>query len=439
MAQALNKVLSKLSSPLGGQGAGLLLCGGFFCTLFTGTTHVLNGVLVGLMGLWGLFYNSPAEKWQLFKQRPHLWFMVAFFVWLWISLFLSENQNRGFRYMDTRLALFYLPVSMGLLTVPKSFRDQALLVFAGITVAALIYCFAVMVPASVRANETSLLYNDSLSQPLYRQSIYMAVLVNISIFILGYWSFYKQVPSWAKACLGIALLFLFICSYFLASRNALIVLVASLIAFCGYEIVKRKSYLLGATMLLALLMGAFTVYKFSPKTVNRFREMGYTQYNFEHEGVQSHYNMAVTADQWNGANLRLALWRCGWEVFLAHPLTGVGLGDKLDAIMSKYQEKNFSFAARGKYNVHSNYLDILYSTGLIGLLLMLAGWVVLPLQRLWRNGYGLGVLIVANLAIAFITEIYFDRTIGGMVAGFFIPFLLNDVINVSANKKAEVI
>ena len=30
-------------------------------------------------------------------------------------------------------------------------------------------------------------------------------------------------------------------------------------------------------------------------------------------GKESHYNMEVTADQWNGANLRMAAWRCGWK------------------------------------------------------------------------------------------------------------------------------
>ncbi|MEJ0102978.1 MAG: hypothetical protein WDO19_10645 [Bacteroidota bacterium] len=38
----------------------------------------------------------------------------------------------------------------------------------------------------------------------------------------------------------------------------------------------------------------------------------------------------------------------------------------------------------------------------------------------------LSLLIIITFAIAMITEVYFDRSLGGMLFGFFIPFLLID-------------
>jgi O-antigen ligase len=94
--------------------------------------------------------------------------------------------------------------------------------------------------------------------------------------------------------------------------------------------------------------------------------------------------------------------------------------------MDKYREKNFQFGLQTQKNVHNNYLDILYSMGIIGLSLFLVGWVVLPLLYAKKFKDWLSFLIILTFAIAWITEIYFDRSLGGMLTGFFIPFLLTD-------------
>ena len=222
-----------------------------------------------------------------------------------------------------------------------------------------------------------------------------------------------------------AVTFLFAISYLLASRNLMIVLYMFTFGFALYYIFK-KNYLKGATLILGLALGVFVIFKFFPKTINRYKELAYTQFDYKSMGEESHYNMEVTKDQWNGANFRIAAWRCGWELFLSSPLKGVDIGDKKDVLMDKYREKDFQFALKTQKNVHNNYLDILYSMGLIGLSLFLVGWVILPLIYANRYKDWLSVFILLTFAIAWITEIYFDRSLGGMLTGFFIPFLLTD-------------
>lgn len=417
---------------------GLLLCGGFFFTFFSGQTPVLNGILLGLMGLWGLFYNSLREKWSLLKQSPHLWTIVLFFIWLWVSLFLSENKSRGFRYMDTRLSLFYLPVSMGLLSLTRMWRNKALLIFSWVTTAAMLYCLLVAAQAAHRLNDASLLYNDSLTLPLYRQSAYVALLVNIALFVQGWWLFMSPLSRVKKTLLFVNIIFLLVASYLLASRNMLLVLCVGTVGFVGYYIFSKKAYLVGFTLLLGLFMVVFAVFKIFPKTGNRFKEFTYTRYDYNNQGKESHYNMAVDSTQWNGVNLRLAIWSCGWELFKRQPLAGVGLGDKQDALFEKYKEKQFAFAYATKKSVHSNFVDVLYSTGAIGFLLFFAGWVLLPVVYVLKKEDGLGFLMVLTIVSAMVTEIYFDRTIGSMICGFFIPFVLNTVLQEKEKNKAAV-
>jgi hypothetical protein len=54
------------------------------------------------------------------------------------------------------------------------------------------------------------------------------------------------------------------------------------------------------------------------------------------------------------------------------------------------------------------------------------GWVILPLKILTQKRDYLCMLIMLTFCIAMATEVYFDRSLGGMLFGFFIPFLLSD-------------
>ncbi|HVG12209.1 MAG TPA: O-antigen ligase family protein [Flavisolibacter sp.] len=398
---------------------------GLFCTFFYAYTDTLNGILIGGLILCGLVYSSPRDKWKVLKQRRHIWFMLLYFLMLGLSLFYSDNQGRGFRYLDTRLALFYFPVGIGLLELSKAFKEKILLGLATITTAACAFCLLWGIRASQFFQHPELLYNDSLTDIIGRQSIYVSLLVNISIFIFSYWIFFKETSGRKKTAMLTAVLFLFVVSYLLASRNMMLVLYAVSFGFLFYYILKKKKYLEGATLLMAMCIGIFLVFKFFPQTINRFRELTFTEYKYENTGKESHYNMEVSADQWNGANFRLAAWKCGWTVFSRSPIGGVGLGDKQDELMKEYARKGFSFGINTKKNVHNNYLDVLMSIGIVGLVLFLFGWILLPLYYAAAAGDWLSFLIICTISLAMITEIYFDRTIGGMIVGFIIPFLSN--------------
>ncbi len=398
----------------------------FFVVLFCAHTDTPNGIVIGVLLLCGLLYNPIKEKWLLLKERKHIVFMVLFFVMLGVSLYLSDNKPRGFRYLDTRLALFYFPVAIGLIYISKSFKEKILMGFAVVTTIACFVCLCYSIYASDFFQQPALLYNDSLTHLIGRQSIYISLLVNISIFIYSYWIFYKPLGGTKKSLLLLAVVFLFGINYLLASRNMMVVLYAVTICFLVYYIFKRKKYLEGATLLMAMLIGIFLIFKFFPQTINRFKELTYTQFNYSNKGKESHYNMEVTKEQWNGANFRLAAWQCGWNLFKQHPFVGIGLGDKRDELMKEYGKKDFQFGIATKKNVHNNYLDILMSMGIIGGLLFLLGWIMFPIYYATKNQDWLAVLIICTISFALITEIYFDRTMGGMIVGFFIPFLLTD-------------
>lgn len=398
----------------------------FISVLFFPELKFLNIIFTALLVGTALFFNQLKEKLQLLRARPYLLWMLGFFVLLSISLALSANQKAGFRYLDSRLPLLYFPLSLGLISISKELRNQILLLIAGIITLVAFACIGYGFYRATVLHDTAFLYNDALTVPVTgQQSIYISLLVNISIFIFTYFLFYQPAYRKFRALFAVTILLLFIASFLLASRNLMLVLYGSTIAFAFYNVFKNKKWLEGATLVMGLLIGVFLVFNFFPKTINRFRELAYTQFSYQQTGPESHYNMEVGAGQWNGANTRLAVWQCGWQLFKQHPLFGVGLGDKKDKLMEVYREKDFAFAIQTQKNLHNNYFDILVSLGIVGLVLFLLSWFILPLRVAWEHRDGLSMLIMLTFAFAMITENYFDRSLGGMLFGFFIPFLLS--------------
>ncbi len=395
----------------------------FLVTLLVPANDLASGLITAALVITCLAEGRFRDKLASLRNRRYLWWMLAFFGWLVLSAALSTNRHEALRYLDPRLPLLIFPLSLGLVSWTREFQARVLLGYAVQVTVFMAACLAWAVRQYSVTQDAAWFYNDALTKLTGQQSIYISLLVNLAIYVYAYFLFYR--PSRYKGWYLLASLFLFAMSYLLASRNLMAVLYLSVAGFIVYYLVRGKKYLEGATLLLGALLGLFIIYKFFPKTLNRFRELTYTQYNYRHEGLESHYNMTVTADQWNGANFRLAAWKCGWELFQAHPLMGVHLGDKKEVLFDKYREKDFRFALETKKNLHNNYLDILVAMGLPGLLLFLAGWVVLPIRQCWRQRNYLALLIAATFYVAMVTEIYFDRSIGGMLFGFFIPFLLS--------------
>lgn len=384
---------------------------------------VVNIIAISLLLLYALWYSPVKDKWQMLKKRKYLLGMCLFFCIVVSSVFLSDNLSRGFRYLDPRLPLFFFPLTIGTLRLTKAYRDKVLLGFAFITTLVCMLClgYSIIFQSHFFA-KPEFLYNDSLTNLIGQQSIYTSLLVNLSIFTFVYFLLFKQ--NSFKLLFIICTLFLFVVSFLLASRIMMGFLYAVSIGFCFYYMLQKKQYLLGTGLLLAFLAGIVLAVQFFPKTFNRFRELDYTNFDYEQVGKESHYNMAVTEGQWNGANFRRAAWQCGWELFKQHPLIGVNIGDKKDDLFELYRAKNFQFALQTEKNVHNNYLDVLYSMGLLGFTAFLLAWLVLPLRAAWKKRDGLALLTILTFAAAWITEIYFDRSLGGMLTGFFIPFVL---------------
>lgn len=96
-------------------------------------------------------------------------------------------------------------------------------------------------------------------------------------------------------------------------------------------------------------------------------------------------NTVGIAEQFEGIGGRLAIWKSAWQIFLDHPLTGIGLGN-FDWLYPQYRLPGVNGRP---WFVHNDYLQILVEGGalLAVATLCLFGWAILMLIRGLRNSH----------------------------------------------------
>lgn len=395
----------------------------FFVSMFLPDMPVVNNIIIGGVVLVSFLYNSFSEKVRLFRERKEIMLMVLFYIWHIVSTFASANRHEGLVMLALRVPLLVFPISIGLLYIREELKDRILLAFIIIVTVTSVVCLIYSIGQYRQRGDTGLLYNDSLTSLIHVQSIYFALIVNLALFSYFY---LLRKGSFAIEYIGLAYLsiaFLLVFHFMLASRIAIISLYSVFFYFGVVYMVRRRMYLVGGVIILGVIVGSVILVKVFPKVVSRFDELKYTQYQFNNHHLEHHYNMELTPDQWNGANIRLALWTCGEELARKYWLLGAQLGDKQDRLMDIYRSKQFDYAVQTKRNMHNNYIDVFCTFGVIGFLVFLLGYVVVPMRRAIRFRDLLGGLSVGFLAVSMFTETYMDRSMGCLLLGFFLSYL----------------
>ena len=397
----------------------------FFISLFLPDMPVIVNLILAAYLPFLFFSMTTRDKLEVLWRRKEIFFMVLFFLLHIVSALLSVNQPEAWHMVILRLPLLVFPVSMGVYRVRREVRDRVLLAYSVIITLTAIACLIYAITQARFYHDTGFLYDDSLSHLVRRQSVYVALMVNIALFSYGYLLSRGVIVTRTGWVLVIAaMLFLAVFHFMLASRISIITLYSGLVLYLLYGMVRSGGHWLRwALPILGLGVLGVVVIKFAPKTLNRFRELNYTEYHFDSHAVESHYNMQLTPDQWNGANLRLAIWKCGWELAGRHPLFGTPLGDKEDQLVAVFRERQFDFAAERRRNMHNTYLDVLCNFGVIGVIVFLLGYILLPLLSCYRFGDGLGAFIALAFAAAMVTETWPDKSVGCMLLAFFLSFL----------------
>jgi O-antigen ligase len=394
----------------------------FFISLFLPNMPVVTNLVIGILFVYCFFCESFSSRMSRLRRRPALLLLLLFYVLLLPGAVLSADRSTAIELLVRRLPLVIFPLSIGSIGIPPPRRRRILLLYSIVTTAFSLFCFIYSVIRTWRRQDWQWLYDDSLTWVIDRQSSFMAWMVTIAIvcFVDAIGGLKRKWPAFV--CIGFLLVF----HYLLASRAALFFLYFVALCWGGRQLLQTGRRRLALVLTATLVIAAAGMAMLFPKTLNRFRELQYTRYDFRHQGVESHYNMPVTKDQWNGANIRLAVWDCALAVAKRHWLTGIPIGDKQAALMAEYQARGFEFAYRGKRDSHNTYLDVLINTGIPGLVLFIMAVAVMPLTIAWRRSDRVSFLVIAALAVALLYEVWLNRNLGCLLLGFWLSLLAGD-------------
>lgn len=408
------------SIPSGKDRIFFVLTSVFLITLFIPHIQAINSISIGALFVYSFFMNTLREKWALLKERKAVQLMLFFFLLHIVSACISTNIKEGWELVVLRLPLLLFPATLGLVMIGEQMKRRLVLVFAIVVTVAAVVCMSLSIRQYLISHESYFLYSNDLSKWVDKQSTYMASLVNVAIFCFIYllkevrFTLIKRVLIFAAMAVLAAFTFL------LASRMALVAFAVCAFLYLGYVIIKNRSFVMAMGVSAVLVAAFFLLSSFFPKTLSRFTELKHTNYEFSRIAPESNYNYEFDESQWNGANIRMAIWHCGWQLAGENWLTGTGLGDKKADLVKVYERNNFIFGYTGKRNLHNTYLDVLVAFGVLGLALFLLAYIVLPLWGSIRSKDLLGFFIIIELIWQLLPESYFDRSVGCMEVAFLI-------------------
>ena len=165
--------------------------------------------------------------------------MLLFFLLHIVSTLFSTNHSEGVRMLVMRLPLLIFPLSIGLMTIREELRDRILLCYCTVTTIAALACMGFAFGRYLKFQDAVWLYDDNLTLLTGRQSIYIAMMVNLALFsfviLLQKKTLYSRYIGLAYGSMAFLLVFHFM----LASRVALIILYGSFLCLAVYYMVKK--------------------------------------------------------------------------------------------------------------------------------------------------------------------------------------------------------
>lgn len=382
---------------------------------------VNNFAMLGIF-ISSFFFKSKQSKFKtLTKPSINLGF-ILFFCWHFVSLINTENLSSGWEEIVSRITFLAISLPLIFISLKRENWLKLLTIFVFSTTISSLAGFFYGLKLAIDSQDFGFIYNDNISELLIgKQAVYYALYVSSAILSAIFLLFQKdEVLKKLKIILFIVIIWMLFILFLLASKTAMLALFSLAFMWIVFELIKRKRILETLVFILAIGFSGFILTKAFPKTLNRFNGLFYAEYQFENREKENHFNAAFDSTKWNSTNTRLAIWHCSLEVWKENKILGTGIGDKLDELYENYQKNNFIYAFETEKNTHNQYLDVLLSMGILGLVVFVFGLIFFPIWIYWRQNNLLSIVILLLFAVGMITENVFDRY-QGLV---FIPFIL---------------
>lgn len=386
--------------------------------------RAFSSISIGLIFIV-VIIKSITERQKLFPDK------IILFLVLGCALFYAVQFLKCINTLDDPVALKHLRIKSGLLFIPvavggswfinEKIRDRLLSFFSILVLAGCLYCVVAAFINFYQTKDLLSFFYYELIKPFDHHAIYFSIIVFfILIFLIekikpGYFLIHK----WFHYS---AIIFL---SFFLILLSSRLVISFYIFYLLFYFISSVKKAAIKISIITAITALGFLVLFSNNPVGNRFKDIIHGDLSL----VQK--ERFDPGDYFGGLQFRLFYWRLVPEILTENKswLTGVGPANSQSLLDKKYREMNLYIGepSRGDtgflgYNTHSQFLESLLQTGLIGLLIFIFICLLLIKMMLLSKNRVM-IFVTLLLLIYSLIESVFETQYGLLLFLFFPLFL----------------
>ena len=366
---------------------------------------LVNAFIVLTFIAWLL--NNPFKK-IFIKTKNTKEFLAIFIFYLLhvIALLYNHNLGEGLFNLEIKISMLIFP----LLFYTEQFSEKQIRFFLKNfiigTLLCCLFCLSRALFLYFSKNEFGFYY-ESLAW--FQHPSYLAMYITFCCVILLLKNIYSKPITY------LSILFFTFFVLLLSSKTGIVIHFTILIFCIASLFLKGKNYLkiIGISFSGMVLFCASLF--FIPEVKNRFSGVVMV---FNAEGIDK-YSVESTA-------VRVLIWNEATQIIKKNLLFGVSPGDANDALYARYQQNGLTGAYAKKLNAHSQYFQTTVGLGLIGLISLLALFIV----PLLENKKRLVLFFLLITALSFLTESMLQTMAGSIFLGYFysvVCFKNNDV------------
>lgn len=344
------------------------------------------------------------------SHRTNLLLFAGIYMLYLIGLSYSGNFGTGLFNLEVKLSLFIFPVMFASIreeVLSLKISRRILTSFVLGVFASMLLCYSVAFIDYVQNGNVEVFYYSNLSVLIHPS--YLAMYVCFAIAVLLYYNLKTYIRGRLSVILSMVLVLLFqLFVVMLSSKAGILGLVIVIALFTAFTIFSEKRLLTGIFSGIVLSISFLVLFFLFPASSARFEQ---TREVLEQAEVGA-------AEVANSTGERIMIWYYTFEITNEHFLFGVGTGDVIDHLLSKYSEKGMRNAYNLQLNAHNQYLQTFLALGIIGLIVLLLTLLLPGIFSVERKHY-LYLIFLVLISFNFLFESMLETQAGVVFYAFF--------------------
>lgn len=352
---------------------------------------------------------EPIQKSGIKRTIP---FVLPFIIYI-ICLPYTYDFKSALSFILKSLPILILPLLFGLnITIVKKYKDDIIKYYLnGLLISCIISILIGCILFANNFNMNKLMYYE-LAEYLSLHPTYYSLYLLLGVILL---MFSYEGKQWYK----VMVLTIFVVTIILLQSRIAYVCLILLSVLKIKSSLKKGSFISISALLVFILLMIFAV----PNSLKRLEQTFYYSENLTD---------LIGNENENGVTQRLWLWENAMNHIKERIVLGHGLKSQKKIFKWKIHKHNLSNKTSydykeaalevGKLNLHNQYLQILYESGLVGFLFFLVS-IFYIIKEAFRGKNYLFIYCYGLFLIFLLTENLLDRQMGIYFYSFMYPFL----------------